>query len=96
MLAVGALSAVFQATVAPEFQGRVFTLMASVATAMTPVGLLLATPIAELAGVRLWYVAGGVVCAASGAAALLVRSIVEMERRHEPAEPDAAGIAPDA
>lgn len=53
-IANGSLAAVFQATVAPEYQGRVFTLMASVAAAMTPVGLLLAAPIAALAGVRTW------------------------------------------
>jgi hypothetical protein len=53
--------------------------MASVATAMTPVGLLLATPIAELAGVRAWYLAGGSACATLGGAAFLVRAILEME-----------------
>jgi DHA3 family macrolide efflux protein-like MFS transporter len=87
MLAVGAFSAVangciaalLQATIAPEYQGRVFTLMMSVAAAMTPIGLLLATPVADAAGVRAWYVAGGVVCTAMGAAAFLVRPIVQME-----------------
>jgi DHA3 family macrolide efflux protein-like MFS transporter len=77
----GSIAAVFQATVAPEVQGRVFTLMTSVATAMTPLGLLLATPVANLAGIRAWYLAGGVVCALLGAAALLVRPILEMEGR---------------
>ena len=64
---------------APEYQGRVFTLMASLATAMTPVGLLLATPVADLAGVRAWYLAAGTVCAALGAAAFLVRPIAVIE-----------------
>ena len=87
ILAIGAFSAIangsfavlLQATIAPEYQGRVFTLMMSVAGAMTPIGLLLATPLAELAGVRAWYIAGGFVCAAMGTAAFLVRSIVRME-----------------
>jgi DHA3 family macrolide efflux protein-like MFS transporter len=87
ILAVGALSAMangsfavlLQATIAPEYQGRVFTLMMSVAGAMTPIGLLLAAPFAELAGVRAWYIAGGLVCAAIGTAAFFVRSIVRME-----------------
>jgi DHA3 family macrolide efflux protein-like MFS transporter len=78
-VANGSIAAVFQATVAPEYQGRVFTLMASVATAMTPVGLLLATPIADLTGVRSWYLAGGMVCTILGAATFLVRPILEME-----------------
>ena len=79
-VANGSIAAVFQATVAPEYQGRVFTLMASVATAMTPVGLLLATPVADLAGVRTWYVAGGMACIILGAATFLVRSVLEMEK----------------
>ncbi len=87
MLAVGALSAaangsiaaILQATIAPEFQGRVFTSMISVAGAMTPVGLLLATPIADLLGVRSWYVAGGLVCSAMGSATLYSRAILEIE-----------------
>jgi DHA3 family macrolide efflux protein-like MFS transporter len=78
-VANGSIAAVFQATVAPEYQGRVFTLMASVATAMTPVGLLLATPIADLTGVRTWYLAGGMACMILGAAAFLVRPILDME-----------------
>jgi DHA3 family macrolide efflux protein-like MFS transporter len=78
-VANGSIAAVFQATVAPEYQGRVFTLVASVATAMTPVGLLLATPIADLAGVRTWYLAGGMACTILGAATFLVRPILEME-----------------
>jgi DHA3 family macrolide efflux protein-like MFS transporter len=78
-VANGCMAAAFQATVAPEYQGRVFTLMASAAAAMTPLGLLLAAPIADHAGVRAWYLAGGLVCATMGAAAFLVRPILEME-----------------
>lgn len=78
-VANGGIAAVLQATVAPEYQGRVFTLMASAAGAMTPLGLLLATPIADLAGLRTWYLVGGIACATLGAAAFLVRTLVEME-----------------
>ena len=83
-VANGCIAAVLQATIAPEYQGRVFTLMASLATAMTPLGLVLATPIANVAGVRAWYVAGGIACAALGAAAYLVRSIREMDASGAP------------
>jgi DHA3 family macrolide efflux protein-like MFS transporter len=76
----GSIAAVLQATVAPEYQGRVFTLMTSVATAMTPLGLVLATPIANVAGVRTWYLAGGAACAILGSATFFVRSILEMEK----------------
>jgi MFS transporter, DHA3 family, macrolide efflux protein len=75
----GCIVAILQATIAPEYQGRVFTLLMSLAGAMTPLGLLLATPLADIAGVRAWYLAAGVVCAAIGLAAFLVRPIVQME-----------------
>ena len=75
----GSIAAILQATIAPSYQGRVFTLMMSVAGAITPVGLLLAAPLADLAGVRAWYLAGGVVCAAMGAAAFFVRPILQIE-----------------
>lgn len=86
-VANGCIGAVLQQTVAPEYQGRVFTLVASVSAGMTPVGLLLATPIADLAGVRAWYLAGGIACAALGAAAFLVPSILEMEGRNAASDP---------
>jgi hypothetical protein len=41
---------------------------------------------ADLAGVRAWYLAGGTACAGLGAAAFLVRAILEMDVR-----PEAAG-----
>jgi DHA3 family macrolide efflux protein-like MFS transporter len=88
LLAVGAFSAlvngcivaIMQATIAPEYQGRVFTLMMSLAGAMTPIGLLLATPLADAFGVRSWYLGGGFVCAAMGGAAFMVRSIAQIDR----------------
>jgi MFS family permease len=43
----GPLFAVVQAIVAPEIQGRVFTLITSFASAMSPPGLLFAAPIAD-------------------------------------------------
>ena len=92
----GCIAAILQATIAPEYQGRVFALMASVAGAMTPVGLLLAAPLADLAGVRAWYLAGGIVCAAMGAAAFFVQPILQIEAsRPEPGE-EAAGGPPTA
>ena len=78
-VANGCIAAILQATIAPEYQGRVFTLMMSLAGAMCPIGLLLATPLADALGVRAWYLAGGLVCAAMGATAFLVRPIVRIE-----------------
>lgn len=75
----GPILAVMQATIAPDYQGRVFTLMSSVAAGMMPLGLLLAAPVADLVGVRAWYLIGGAVCLGMGIAAFFVRAIMEIE-----------------
>jgi hypothetical protein len=67
------------ATVAPEFQKRVFTLYASLGTLVAPIGLVLAAPVAELFGVRVWYAAGGLACLTMGVAGFFVRSIARIE-----------------
>jgi DHA3 family macrolide efflux protein-like MFS transporter len=75
----GPIQAVLQATIAPELQGRVFTLYGSAAGAMTPLGLAIAAPVAELLGVEAWYLAGGVACVAMGVAGFLIPSIARIE-----------------
>jgi DHA3 family macrolide efflux protein-like MFS transporter len=75
----GPLMAVLQTTVAPELQGRVFTLMASMATAISPLGLAVAGPVADRLGVQIWYIVGGAVCTAMGIFAFFVPSITRME-----------------
>ena len=58
----GPILALFQSIVTPEMQGRVFTLIGSLAAAMSPLGLAIAGPVADLLGVRAWYIVGGVAC----------------------------------
>ena len=58
----GAVMAILQSQVAADYQGRLFTLLASLAGAMTPLALLLAVPVAEWFGIRFWYIAGGISC----------------------------------
>jgi DHA3 family macrolide efflux protein-like MFS transporter len=104
LLAVGVMStmtngpilAILQATVAPEYQGRVFTLYGSLASAATPVGLLFAAPIAESLGVETWFVAGGVMTLALAAVAFMVPAIQRVEETEcgadKPADPDTEGV----
>ncbi|MDQ3250505.1 MAG: MFS transporter, partial [Chloroflexota bacterium] len=61
-IANGPFFAMLQTVVAPEMQGRVFTVLMSLSAAMAPVGLALAGPIADRLGVRVWYAVGGVAC----------------------------------
>jgi len=75
----GPIQAILQATIAAEYQGRVFTLMGSLAGVMAPLGLLLASPVAELTGVRAWYVTAGLVCFSMGVAGFLMPSLLQIE-----------------
>lgn len=78
----GPLLAVVQAVVAPEMQGRVFTLIMSFAAAMSPLGLILAGPFADRYGVQAWFVVGGAVTILLGAAAFFVPAILRIEEGH--------------
>jgi MFS transporter, DHA3 family, macrolide efflux protein len=62
VLANGPLSAIFQSTIAPDMQGRVFSLFSAGATAMMPLSLLIAGPLSDWLGIRVWFVFGGAVC----------------------------------
>jgi DHA3 family macrolide efflux protein-like MFS transporter len=87
----GSLGAVIQASVAPEMQGRVFALVLSLATAAAPLGLLLAGPIGDTLGVRIWFVIGGVVCSLMGVLGLCLPAVVGIEEGG--AEPQSCGTA---
>jgi len=84
----GPIHAILQATVQPEMQGRVFTLVGSLASAMAPVGLVLAGPLADTFGVRAWYVTAGVVCLLIGIAGFFIPAVMTIEEnRREIGQP---------
>jgi DHA3 family macrolide efflux protein-like MFS transporter len=76
----GAAYAVLQSTIAPEMQGRVFTLVTSLTTGISPVSLIVAGPLAEQFGVQIWYIVGGAMCVLMGSIALTIPSVVNAER----------------
>jgi hypothetical protein len=67
--------------IAPGMQGRVFALILSVATALGPLGLLLAGALAEVAGVRAWFWMAGAVCAGMGLLGFLLPPVLNFESR---------------
>ena len=75
----GSIFALLQSRVPPEMQGRVFTLMMSGTAAMAPLGLAVAGPLAEVIGVRVWFLAGGVVIILMSAAAYFVPSVRNLD-----------------
>jgi DHA3 family macrolide efflux protein-like MFS transporter len=75
----GPLMAAVQAAVAPEMQGRVFTLIGSMAAAMSPIGLMIAGPIADTFGVQTWFIIGGIVTGLMGITSLFIPAIMHFE-----------------
>jgi DHA3 family macrolide efflux protein-like MFS transporter len=75
----GPLMAAVQAAVAPELQGRVFTLISTMAAGMSPIGLIVAGPIADKFGVQTWFIIGGIVTCVMGIAGVFVPAIMKFE-----------------
>jgi DHA3 family macrolide efflux protein-like MFS transporter len=81
-LANGPLNAVVQAAVIPEMQGRVFALMGSLSGAMSPLGLVIAGPVADAMGVRTWFLLGGGVTVIMGLASFFIPAVMHIEDNH--------------
>ncbi|NCF65772.1 MAG: MFS transporter [Chloroflexi bacterium] len=81
----GPIMAILQAIVAPDMQGRVFTLLGSLSKGMTPLGLMIAGPVADIIGVRSWFVMGGLVTAVLAIASFLMSPVLHIEDgAHQP------------
>jgi DHA3 family macrolide efflux protein-like MFS transporter len=78
----GPIFSIMQARVAPEMQGRVFTLLNSLSSAMSPLGMLVAAPVAEQFGIRAWFLLGGISCILLAIVGLLIPAVVHIEDNH--------------
>ena len=92
----GPLFAAIQATVAPEMQGRIFTLLMSASAAAAPLGLAVAGPVADGAGVGVWFLASGIVCVTLAAGSLFLPALMQLEDNNRAAAPQAADQGLDA
>jgi DHA3 family macrolide efflux protein-like MFS transporter len=88
VFANGPLQALFQTVVPAEKQGRVLSLVGSVATAMSPLGLLVAGPLSDRIGIQTWYLVSGVVCVVIAAAGFFIPAVMDIENNHRSAETD--------
>jgi DHA3 family macrolide efflux protein-like MFS transporter len=75
----GPFFAIIQTVVAPEMQGRVFTVMGSITMGLSPIGLALAGPLSDQFGVQMWYVLGGIASIGLLATCLLSPAIMNLE-----------------
>lgn len=76
---MGVNGAIFQTSVPPEMQGRVFALLISVGRIATPLSLAVAGPVADRMGVAFWFVIAGLAMAVMGIVAFWVPQIMNLE-----------------
>lgn len=75
----GPFMAIAQASIAPELQGRVLTLIGSLLNISAPLGLVAAGPISDAFGLQIWYITAGIACILLGLAGGFVRPLVQIE-----------------
>lgn len=76
----GSAFALLQTAVAPELQGRVFTVVGSLAGAISPLALAIGGPVADLLGVRTLYLIAGGAQILLALAGLMIPVILTLEQ----------------
>lgn len=82
-MANGPIGAIFQSVIRRDMQGRFMSIVNSVATAMSPLGLLIAGPLSDWLGIRVWFWAGGMICLLIGVAAFFMPAIMNIENNNQ-------------
>jgi len=91
----GPIVAILQAAVAPEMQGRVFSIIGTFARGASPLGLALAGPVADLFGIQIWFVLGGMSLLLMGVVGFFIPALVRIEEgpKKEPSR-DLSSLSP--
>ena len=90
----GPLMALMQGTIAPEMQGRVFSLIGSLLWLTSPLSLAIAGPVSDALGLQVWYLVAGGLCVASGIFGLTLPIIRNIESDAHSFRPGLDGIIP--
>lgn len=75
----GPIAAIIQKYAEPHMQGRVFSILEGMVSAMMPVGMLIAAPVAEWIGIRGWLLFGAAGCLIMGIAGFFIPALVHLE-----------------
>jgi DHA3 family macrolide efflux protein-like MFS transporter len=84
-MANGPIGALVQTIIRPDMQGRIMSLINSGATAISPLGLLIAGPLSDWLGVRIWFWAGGTLCILIAMAGFFMPVVMGIEKQKQPA-----------
>ncbi|MBN2005685.1 MAG: MFS transporter [Anaerolineae bacterium] len=71
--------AILQSAVAPEIQGRVFTTISTMSGGASLLGMAIAGPLADSAGVQVWFIAAGVISILMGIALYFIPATMHIE-----------------
>jgi DHA3 family macrolide efflux protein-like MFS transporter len=75
----GPIMGVMQSTVAPDMQARVFSLLSSLASGMSPIGLMIAGPISDRVGIQSWFLLGGILCILMAISGFFIPAVMNLE-----------------
>jgi DHA3 family macrolide efflux protein-like MFS transporter len=78
--AEGLLFSMLQKNVAPDMQGRIFMLFGSLSGLATPIGLILAGPVADAISVQVWYIMAGILVGGFAIWGLLTPEMVDLKK----------------
>lgn len=78
---MGPFFAIIQSTVEPDMQARIISLLSSIGGGMAPLGLMIAGPVADRAGIQTWFLLAGTVCVLMGVAGLLMPAVMNIEAK---------------
>jgi len=78
----GPAMALLQSIVRPDVQGRVLSLVGSVVIAMSPLSLLVAGPLSDAYGIRVWFWIAGILCTLIAITAFFIPTIMNVETSH--------------
>lgn len=94
-MANGPIHALFQTVVEPEMQGRVMSLIGSVAQAMMPISLLIAGPVADATSLQTWFWIAGAACIIVSLGGFFVPALYNIEENHQGKRARAEAITAD-
>ncbi len=78
----GPIHALFQSLVEPNMQGRVLSLINSVAGAMMPISLLVAGPFSDATSLQAWFWVAGILNLAIALTGFFVPALIRIEENH--------------
>jgi len=83
-MTMGPFYAMIQTIVEPDMQARIFSLLNSVGSAMVPIGLLVAGPVADRFSIQVWFLFGGLLCILMAICGLFIPAVMQIESRDTP------------